>query len=101
MSFHAYTSHCSILNTNLSRYISVLGGSQESSGWTYRLFGYLLSHQEPSVPKENCTQLPLFYFASLNGTGECRRTTQNYTHALSPAFLIEGKGCAFLETASP
>ncbi|XP_017856051.1 PREDICTED: nicastrin [Drosophila arizonae] len=71
------------------RYISVLGGSQESSGWTYRLFGYLLSHQEPSVPKENCTQLPLFYFAGLNGTGECRRTTQNYTHALSPAFLIE------------
>ncbi|XP_030559692.1 nicastrin isoform X1 [Drosophila novamexicana] len=71
------------------RYISVLGGSQESSGWTYRLLGYLLSHPEPNVPKENCSQLPLFYFAGVNGTGECRHTTQNFTSALSPAFLIE------------
>ncbi|KAH8272634.1 hypothetical protein KR044_002496, partial [Drosophila immigrans] len=70
------------------RYISVLGGSQESSGWTYRTLGYLLSHSQPQVPKENCTQLPLFYFSGFNGTGECRLTTQNYTHALSPAFLI-------------
>ncbi|XP_001990868.2 nicastrin isoform X2 [Drosophila grimshawi] len=71
------------------RYISVQGGSQESSGWTYRMLGYLLSHPQPAVSKENCTQLPLFFFAGLNGTGECRLTTQNYTHALSPAFLID------------
>ncbi|XP_034112979.1 nicastrin [Drosophila albomicans] len=70
------------------RYISVLGGSQESSGWTYRMLGYLLSQPQPQVLKENCTQLPLFYYSGFNGTGECRLTTQNYTHALSPAFLI-------------
>ncbi|KAH8359024.1 hypothetical protein KR093_003998, partial [Drosophila rubida] len=70
------------------RYISVMGGSQESSGWTYRMLGYLLSHPQPQVLKENCTQLPLFYFSGFNGTGECRLTTHNYTHALSPAFLI-------------
>lgn len=67
------------------------GGLQESSGWTYRLFGYLLSQPQPSVAKENCTSLPLIYFNGFNGTGECRLTTQNYTSALSPAFLIKGK----------
>ncbi|XP_030375936.1 nicastrin isoform X2 [Scaptodrosophila lebanonensis] len=71
------------------RYISVLGGSQESSGWTYRLFGYLLSQPQPSVAKENCTNLPLHWVAGINGTGECRLTTQSYMDALSPAFLIE------------
>ncbi|XP_034489027.1 nicastrin [Drosophila innubila] len=71
------------------RYISVLGGSQESSGWTYRLLGFLLSQPQPQVPMENCTQLPMSYFAGFNGTGECRLTTQNYTSALSPAFLMD------------
>ncbi|XP_017848718.1 nicastrin isoform X2 [Drosophila busckii] len=71
------------------RYISVLGGSQESSGWTYRLLGYLLSLPQKTIAIENCTQLPLYYFAGVNGSGECRLTTQNYTTALSPAFIIE------------
>ncbi|KAH8383225.1 hypothetical protein KR009_007484 [Drosophila setifemur] len=72
------------------RYISVLGGSQESSGWTYRVLGYLLSQQQPNVPKDNCSILPLHYFAGYNNTGECRLTTQNYSYALSPAFIIDG-----------
>ncbi|XP_017031604.1 nicastrin isoform X2 [Drosophila kikkawai] len=72
------------------RYISVLGGSQESSGWTYRVLGYLLSQPQPNIPKENCTKLPLHYFAGYNNVGECRLTTQNYSYALSPAFLIDG-----------
>ncbi|XP_037716138.1 nicastrin isoform X2 [Drosophila subpulchrella] len=78
--------------TNLPpmRYISVLGGSQESSGYTYRLLGYLLSQPKPDIPQDNCTDLPLHYFAGFNNIGECRLTTQNYSHALSPAFLIDG-----------
>ncbi|KAH8278521.1 hypothetical protein KR018_004353, partial [Drosophila ironensis] len=72
------------------RYISVLGGSQESSGWTYRVLGYLLSQPIQNIPKDNCTNLPLHYFAGYNNTGECRLTTQNYSYALSPAFLIDG-----------
>ncbi|XP_016960967.1 nicastrin [Drosophila biarmipes] len=78
--------------TNLPpmRYISVLGGSQESSGYTYRMLGYLLSQTQPHIPQENCTDLPLHYFAGFNNIGECRLTTQNYSHALSPAFLIDG-----------
>ncbi|XP_034127981.1 nicastrin isoform X1 [Drosophila guanche] len=71
------------------RYVSVLGGPQESSGWTYRVLGYLLSQQQPKIPKDNCTVLPLHYFAGFNGAGECRLTTQNYSSALSPAFLID------------
>ncbi|KAH8288623.1 hypothetical protein KR054_006753 [Drosophila jambulina] len=72
------------------RYISVLGGSQESSGWTYRVLGYLLSQPRTNISKENCTKLPLHYFAGYNNVGECRLTTQNYSYALSPAFLIDG-----------
>ncbi|KAH8417088.1 hypothetical protein KR222_002958, partial [Zaprionus bogoriensis] len=72
------------------RYISVLGGSQESSGWTHRMFGYLFSQPQPNVSKENCSPLPLYYFAGVNGSGECRLTTHSYTHALSPAFTIKG-----------
>ncbi|XP_016981949.2 nicastrin isoform X1 [Drosophila rhopaloa] len=78
--------------TNLPpmRYISVFGGSQESSGYTYRVLGYLLSQIQPDIPKENCTDLPLHYFAGFNNIGECRLTTQNYSHALSPAFVLNG-----------
>ncbi|XP_070072378.1 nicastrin isoform X2 [Drosophila takahashii] len=78
--------------TNLPpmRYISVLGGSQESSGYTYRMLGYLLSQVQPDIPQENCTELPLHYFAGFNNIGECRLTTQNYSHALSPAFITDG-----------
>ncbi|KAH8346677.1 hypothetical protein KR084_008052 [Drosophila pseudotakahashii] len=72
------------------RYISVLGGSQESSGYTYRMLGYLLSQPQPDIPQENCTKLPLQYFAGFNNIGECRLTTQNYSHALSPAFITDG-----------
>ncbi|XP_017058598.1 nicastrin isoform X2 [Drosophila ficusphila] len=78
--------------TNLPpmRYISVLGGSQESSGYTYRILGFLLSQLQADIPRENCTVLPLHFFAGFNNIGECRLTTQNYSHALSPAFLIDG-----------
>lgn len=75
-----------------------MGGSQESSGWTYRVLGYLLSQQK-KIPKENCTILPLHFFAGYNNTGECRLTTQNYSHALSPAFLIDGKKITFISDA--
>jgi len=76
---------------SFTSYISVLGGSQESSGYTYRLLGYLLSQPKPDIPQVNCTDLPLHYFAGFNNIGECRLTTQNYSHALSPAFLIDGE----------
>lgn len=71
------------------RYISVLGASQEASGWSYRLLGYILSQRMTEVSKENCTHLPLHWFAGYDGKGECRMTTQNYSVAMSPAFLIE------------
>ncbi|XP_037945644.1 nicastrin [Teleopsis dalmanni] len=71
-----------------SRYVSVGGGSQESSGWTNRVLGYLLSHQT-NIAKANCSNLPLHWFAGYRSKGECRVTTQNYSYALSPAFLID------------
>ncbi|XP_055923989.1 nicastrin isoform X2 [Eupeodes corollae] len=71
------------------RYISVQGASQEASGWSYRLLGYVLSQKITEVKKENCTYLPLHWFAGYDGKGECRLTTQNYSVAMSPAFLID------------
>lgn len=52
--------------------------------------GYLLSQKLPNVSKENCTYLPRYWFAGYNKQGECGLTTQNYSLALSPAFIIEG-----------
>lgn len=73
------------------RYISVAGSPQEASGWSYRLMGYLLSDVVENATETNCVHLPNYWFAGFTGHGECRRTTQNYSLALSPAFLIEGR----------
>ncbi|CAD6993198.1 nicastrin isoform X2 [Ceratitis capitata] len=70
------------------RYISVLMSPQDASGWTYRLMGFLLS-DEVDTPEEKCAPLPLQWIAGPKGVGECRHTTNNYTYALSPAFLID------------
>lgn len=75
-----------------NRYISVLGSyAQESVSWTYRILGFLLGERNDELVEGNCTQLPLIWYAGLNGTGECRHTTQNFSQASSPAFLIPGK----------
>ncbi|XP_053946908.1 nicastrin isoform X1 [Anastrepha ludens] len=71
------------------RYISVAGSPAESAGWTYRLLGLLLSSEEPDITEANCKPLPLQWITGQKGVGECRRTTHNYSPALSPAFLIE------------
>ncbi|XP_065372317.1 nicastrin isoform X1 [Calliphora vicina] len=72
-----------------NRYISVNRDTQEATIWTYRIMGYLLSQKLPNVAKENCTNLPRYWFAGYNKQGECGVTTQNYSLALSPAFIIE------------
>ena len=71
-------------------YISVNRDTQEATIWTYRIMGYLLSQKLPHVKEENCTYLPRFWFAGYKNQGECGVTTQNYSVALSPAFIIEG-----------
>ncbi|XP_028896063.2 nicastrin [Zeugodacus cucurbitae] len=75
-----------------SRYISVSGSpvAQETTGWTYRVLGLLLSTEVADVVEEKCGPLPLRWITGQKGTGECRITTQNLSHALSPAFLIDG-----------
>lgn len=71
------------------RYISVLGSATyETIGWTFRILGLLLGNKLP-LEENNCTVLPLSWYAGFDGTGECRRTTQNISDAYSPAFTIE------------
>ncbi|XP_061389629.1 nicastrin [Musca vetustissima] len=72
-----------------NRYISVNRDSQEATIWTYRIMGYLLSQKIPNASQENCTQLPKYWFAGYSKQGECGLTTQNFSLALSPAFIIE------------
>lgn len=72
------------------RYVSVLGSlSYETVGWTYRVLGYLTGRAQPQINKENCNELPLAWFAGINGTGQCFFTTQNLSQAYSPAFIID------------
>lgn len=72
------------------RYVSVLGSlSYETVGWTYRVLGYLTGRPEPKISKDNCNEMPLSWFAGINGTGQCFFTTQNLSNAFSPAFIID------------
>lgn len=72
------------------RYVSVQGSqSSETVGWTFRLLGFLTGRPRPETTKNNCNTLPLSWFSGFNNTGLCLLTTQNYSSALSPAFLID------------
>ncbi|XP_065073067.1 nicastrin [Ochlerotatus camptorhynchus] len=72
------------------RYISVHSTlPSEASGWTHRLLGLLVGQKVDKNTKAECQALhfPYNWYAGYSGLGECRWTTQNFTHALSPAFL--------------
>uniref|UniRef100_U5EXI1 Nicastrin n=1 Tax=Corethrella appendiculata TaxID=1370023 RepID=U5EXI1_9DIPT len=90
--FHASVKH-NITIPNApppQRYISVHSSyTHEATGWTYRLFGLLFSQKFDEISRENCSHLPYYWFAGYNGLGECRLTTQNFTSAFSPAFLLD------------
>lgn len=69
------------------RYISVQASlTLEATGWAYRVFGFVLGEKVADKTKENCTVLPYYWIPGSNLNGECRRTTQNFSLALSPAF---------------
>lgn len=71
------------------RYISVQGSlTYETIGWTYRVLGFLIS-QRIDVAQDQCTTLPLMWFAGIANSGECHRSTQNVSDASSPAFIIK------------
>lgn len=72
------------------RYISVHSTQpSEASGWTHRLLGLLVGQKVDKNTKAECQALhpPYNWYGGYSGQGECRWTTQNYTKALSPAFL--------------
>lgn len=72
------------------RYVSVLNAiSYETVGWTYRVLGFLTGRPQPDVTKDKCNELPLAWFAGINGNGQCMFTTQNLSNAYSPAFIID------------
>lgn len=73
------------------RYISVQAHLlQESTGWIYRIMGFLGSQKYPEMTIDNCTVLPFNWFSGFNQSGECRLTTQNFSQAYSPAFFEDG-----------
>ncbi|CAO1428972.1 unnamed protein product [Diamesa tonsa] len=73
------------------RYISVQSSfTLEATGWAYRVFGFVLSEKVANYTKENCTVMPMYWMPGSKTEGECRRTTQNLSYAISPAFTIDG-----------
>ncbi|XP_053670125.1 nicastrin [Anopheles nili] len=75
-----------------SRYISVHTTiTADATGWTYRVLALLLGRKVENATKADCAALhyPYQWMAGYGGGGECRRTTQNMSLALSPAFLNE------------
>ncbi|GAB0096673.1 Nicastrin [Sergentomyia squamirostris] len=71
-----------------SRYISVhRSPNQRSMVWTYGIFGLTVGQKMPDIPRENCTIPPLIWYPGIDRQGECHRTTQNISLAVSPAFI--------------
>ncbi|XP_055616243.1 nicastrin [Toxorhynchites rutilus septentrionalis] len=73
-----------------TRYISVHSTlPSEASGWTHRILGLLVGQKVNTSTKTDCQalHLPYNWYAGYYGLGECHLTTQNFTQALSPAFL--------------
>lgn len=70
------------------RYISALGSTSfDTITWTHRVIGLLTGRQTAEYTIDNCTVLPLSWFAGGDGNGHCLLTTNNISAALSPAFL--------------
>ncbi|XP_058451591.1 nicastrin [Malaya genurostris] len=73
-----------------TRYISVHSTlPSEASGWIHRLLGLLVGQKVEKSTKAECQamHLPYNWYAGYSGLGECHLTTQNFTQAMSPAFL--------------
>lgn len=73
-----------------TRYISVHSTlPSEASGWTHRLLGLLVGQKVDNNTKIDCQalHLPYNWYAGYSGLGECHLTTQNFSQAMSPAFL--------------
>ncbi|XP_058812437.1 nicastrin [Topomyia yanbarensis] len=73
-----------------TRYISVHATlPSEASGWIHRLLGLLVGQKVNNTTKAECQglHLPYNWYAGYSGLGECHLTTQNFTQAMSPAFL--------------
>lgn len=73
-----------------TRYISVHSTlPSEASGWTHRVLGLLVGQKIDKTSKAECQalHLPYNWYAGYSGQGQCHWTTQNFTQALSPAFL--------------
>lgn len=74
----------------LQRYISVNSPmARETIGWTYSVLGFLTGRPAPNYVADNCTQLPLAWYAGFDGKGQCYLTTQNLSSAYSPAFIVD------------
>lgn len=70
-----------------ARYISVSGAFQSASIYIFEILGLLLSQITSEKKKENCNKMSLYWYVGYDGKGECRRTTQHFSEALSPAFF--------------
>uniref|UniRef100_A0A336KLF8 Nicastrin n=1 Tax=Culicoides sonorensis TaxID=179676 RepID=A0A336KLF8_CULSO len=90
------TSNCTLFrmlsdDTNLPeyppiRYIGVNTGN-EAFLWTREITGFVLG-KKVEKSEDECKYLPYRWYSGVNGSGECKLTTHNYTEAISPAFLI-------------
>lgn len=91
--FQASVKDPKVLNVEpspLQRYISVQSTlARETIAWTYSVLGFLTGRPIPNYVADNCTHLPLAWYAGFDGQGQCYLTTQNFSNALSPAFIMD------------
>ena len=75
----------------LPLYVSVSRNDNLATTLTRLLLSLLTGTKYPSYNQTVCIEKELLWMANYDKTGICVKSTANYSFAISPAFVIDGK----------
>lgn len=84
-------------NTVFPLYVGVESNKNIITVLTGRLLAFLTGQQYPNMTSQECAEHKLAWMGGYDSKGICVKNNINYSQAISPAFLIEGK-CVLLIT---
>jgi nicastrin len=85
----------------LPMYVSVARSDNPATTLTGQLLALLTGETLPELKAADCSERHLLWMAGHNGSGVCVNATANYSAAVSPAFVIEGKAASSGENLWP
>lgn len=90
--FHAASSpNAKLINQVLSLYVGVHRVPNIATTLTGQLLAYLTREEVANMTETTCYENHLIWMAGDNNSGLCINSSVNYSTAMSPAFIIDGK----------